>query len=142
MLLLSLPTVHCKSKYLTTIYIIITVLIAGWMMWCAKLLLDHQETLVNKEDICSLPKVLDINEEFQALVNRWMCTTDCPCYIGAKNQTMQMWVNYGNEVLAPSQRNADVKLLMIDGSETFPFKWTSDNNQAKHNFKQCYEEIL
>lgn len=53
-----------------------------------------------------------------------------------------MWVEYKNEALAPHHRNADVKLLIIGGIETFPFKWTSDKNLAKHSFKECYEEVL
>lgn len=91
--------------------------------------------MIKAEDICSLPKVLEINEQYKALVDRWMCTTDCPCYSGVNNETMQMWVKYTNTVLAPHQRNSDVKILMLDNVETFPLKWTDVKGEARHTFK-------
>jgi hypothetical protein len=34
------------------------------------------------------------------------------------------------------------RIINIDNIETYPFAWTSNPKEAKHTFKECYEQVL
>lgn len=141
-LLLVLPTVYFKMPFLSLLFIICSFLMAGWVAWTAKMFLDFQQSIVGKEDICSLPVMLELNNEFQNLVNLWMCTTDCPCYRGKNNENFEVWQQMKANELAQYSRNMDTKIIKVNGVNTYPFAWTSDTSQAVSSFRECYEKVL
>lgn len=141
-LVLALPTARWRSPCFSLIFIFGCLTAAVGMLWTGMLITGQIETMVSREEICALQRALDLKDEVQELVNRWMCTSDCPCYNGASNATMETWAAYSTQELAPFFRTVGSKIVRVDGVELLPFKWTSERSLAKHTFRQCYEEVL
>ena len=84
-----------------------------------------------------------IQDDFQNLVNIWMCSPDCKCYSGEGQKVQKMWSDYGDQKLLPYKRNAGTKNTFNDAGEIlFPLKWTNDPSDAYNTFKECYEKVL
>lgn len=71
-----------------------------------------------------------------------MCTTDCRCYSGATGETKARWESLGEEKYNKFNRTSLSKTKVVNGTDYYPLKWTSNPNIAKHTFKECYESIF
>jgi hypothetical protein len=103
-----------------------------WYATADKCLIFSEEIMNIHQTVCvdgTIGPSLDL--QYEELIHKWMCTTDCKCYEGENNVTRDLWTGYGDEILMKYSRN-DIDLYEKDddGNITYPFIWTDDPEKA------------
>jgi len=76
---LGLITAKCKSPFIGVPYFLAAVGAGLLCLYSAKMAIDFNEDI--RDTVCTF-KGDEINNQYNELVNKWMCTTDCYCYEG------------------------------------------------------------
>lgn len=86
-----------KKWYTGNLYVAVAGATVAMMIMIMGMTFAHRAYLMeNDTKICQdIFRVNEINEHYQHLVNKWMCSSDCKCYAGAKNETKKLWEEFG-----------------------------------------------
>lgn len=145
MFILSIFTAACKKPFFSFLYITVGcvgtlfVLLASLKCYDYNRLMDIHETQICNNS--TRPK--EIQDELEALIYPYMCTTECKCYSGSGGSTMDLWKSYNSSLIEPFNRNnLDRTTRDAGNNEIFPLAWTSDASIAVNTFRDCYERVL
>lgn len=85
-----------KKPVTAVLFVFVSIAAAGMCGWSSQLAMRYKVS--NRDEICEISN--DGNEimnQWQVLINKYMCTTDCYCYQGANGIIRRKWEDAGED---------------------------------------------